>query len=95
MTSAEVSGIQSTEHMVLVKQKALHTFGACNRSTHPGNKQEFFKSHFNLIIFRTDGPLLLQGKKTGFHCSARLGTQMPLYREGAHQREDASQISTS
>lgn len=42
--------------MVLVKQRALHTFGACNRSTHPGNKQEFFffKSHFSLIIFCID-----------------------------------------
>lgn len=45
--------------MVLVKQKALHTFGACNRSTHPGNKQEFFfsfKSRFSLIISASTGP---------------------------------------
>lgn len=47
--------------MILVKQKALHTFGACNASTHPGNNQEFisFKSHFSLITLGTDRSRLL------------------------------------
>lgn len=48
-----------------LNKRPLHTFGACNRSTHPGNNQEFFfsfKSHFSLIIFGIGRPKLLQGE---------------------------------